>query len=365
MELRLYNDGGERQFMQDLQIAILGYQTDSDGHMQRGSEAEPVKQMQCLAAIGRSMGGAIGDVTEKLKKMDSQRMQAMLVSSDIPVPPVDLFETFETMELKDSLWELAFRDMSRYLFQNTWTQRNVNKEGGPIWTQTAEGEPVKGGTLESSYFKAGMAKYGALWEYTREALVYQRLGEIIQSTELFVKNYFDLMADKHYALLKAGCTQSTAWVSSGADQVSNDILTFDQACFTLSENLKNFGVPINAPLLGYYTYSNVARTRIRAIELKLLEPVSGSPLKSMDVGRVRFIPTWNENLIQPTDARDVKIQLVYPKRMIQNAQGTGGMRFSRTDEDITREVYGRSAFIERGAAIFSEMDQMLVNLDHS
>jgi hypothetical protein len=183
----------------------------------------------------------------------TEKIQAFTVSTDLPFLTGEPFKHTHEENEYDMGYEMAFDNVPKVKGKRFWSwlttqdALTVKKvpEGGRIDVVGASGDKV--------YFHCN--KYGGALGWTYEAIEGREIMQLIRLARRFRSVQYETKSNIGYLLLQTAAASNpvTAYQTTGAGQLQNDILTINLAILTLTKRLKDkgYGDMANARVIIY------------------------------------------------------------------------------------------------------------------
>jgi hypothetical protein len=203
--------------------------------------------MQAFMHEPRAQKIKIQALTDKIK------IQGFSVSTDFPFLTGESFTHVHAENNYDLGFEEAFQDIPKVQGKRIWS--SITTQDGLTFIKVPEGGriAVVGLSGDKVFFQCD--KFGGAIGWTYEAIEGREIMQMVNLANIFRNRYYENRANIGYTLLQAAAITNavTPYATAGTGQLQNDILTINNAIYTLTFRLRNkgYGDMANMPVIIY------------------------------------------------------------------------------------------------------------------
>lgn len=195
---------------------------------------------------------AIFDYYKEPEKKYIKKIEALGVTTDLPIITKDAFNFTIGINNYDLGWERAFKTIQLGKYQDQWEICDLSDN--ILFKRIAEGGKIELGKPSGNKITADVSYFGGGFTITDKIIRFRKLYQIIELIEMSRNKYIENKGNNHYTLLAAAVSETIAYQGVVADsRVQRVIKTINQAQFRLGDKLKNkgYGDMANAVFLIY------------------------------------------------------------------------------------------------------------------
>jgi len=245
-----------------------------------------------------------------------KRIQAVSVSTDLPVVIADSYNVTIAEDNYDMGWEATFREVPLGENQDFWEIDDV--VNGIVFGKIQEGQRLNLDTVTGSSALAYVDYYGAALGWTDKMIRYRKLAKMVEKARMFRTSFWTNKGNNFYSLIAAAADLNvTAYQGvAGNPRVQRDVLTINLCAFTLGNDNKDkgYGDMANAPLIMYANPFDEDRIeaafRVTTAALTAGQQ-SGTSITKRPITRIY---TYNDNIVSGSP------RMVLPGRKFQKAE---------------------------------------------
>jgi hypothetical protein len=270
----------------------------------------------------------------KPKTILKKRIQAVGVSTDFAILTKDSFNVTLESDNFDMGWEKAFRAVTLGKGQDSWEIYNV--ANSLTFTKVEEGQRIEVAGLTGTKTSGVVDYYGGAIGWTDKLIRFRKVPAMIQLSEVFRNKFWANKADNHYSLLAAAAALNvTAYQGvAGNGRTRRDILTINQAAFTLTNRLKDkgYGDMANAQLIMYANPFDEDRIEaaFRAVTNSMVQVLGQNEVaEQITSRRITRIYTYNTSIVSGSPI------MVLPGQKIQKADALAPTVYNQEQDILT------------------------------
>ncbi len=252
------------------------------------------------------------------------------VSTDFAKLVSDAFNVTIGAQNFDLGYQQSFKDVPLATGQDTWDIYDV--QNGLTFRLVPEGDRIQVDGLSGSLVTAHVDYYGGALGWTDKMIRYRKVAAMVDMAMIFRNRFWSNKADNHYLLLAtAAALNVTTWQGLVADtELRRDILTINQAAYTLANRCRNKGYGDTAQMQMVLYANPIGRARLLAAFAATSSNFQGAVSLGAFVNwNVTPIFTFNANM--PANAAI----LVLPGNKIQAAEDMPPTTFTAPKDPLT------------------------------
>jgi hypothetical protein len=314
-------------------IELLNAVRDNYMKMAEGGAVDKVKLHKTRLALQAFVYKPQAIMKKKIQAMN-KKVQAVGVSTDFPIITKESFNVTIESDNFDMGWEQSYRQVPLGKNQDSWEIYNV--ANSLTFYQVEEGQRIEVAGLSGSKATGVVDYYGGALGWTDKMIRFRKVPAMIQMAETFRNKFWVNKANNHYALLAAAAALNVTGYQgvAGNGRTRRDVLTINQAAFTLTNRLKDkgYGDMANAPLLMYANPFDEDRIEaaFRAVTNSMVQVLGNNEVaEQITSRRITRIYTYNTNVASGSPI------LILPGQKIQKADALAPTVYNQEQDILT------------------------------